>query len=262
MSATMRIARFGMRDLARSRWLMAYALFFGFATWALLRFSDTEQKALLSLVNVALFVVPLASIVFGAIYLYASREFVELMLAQPVARRQLFAGLYLGLVGSMAGAGAIGVGVPLLVFGRARESTVPALTLVAMTVALSCAFTGLAAIIAYRVEDRVRGLALALGAWLLLAIVYDAAVLMLATQFADYPVERALLGAMIANPIDLARLLLLFQFDVAALLGYTGAVFQRFFGAGTGTAIAAAALIAWAVIPAAVGRRLFHRKDF
>lgn len=262
MSATLQIAQFGMRDLARSRWLAVYTLFFAAGTWALFRFSDTEQKAILSLVNVALFVVPLAGIVFGVIYLYASREFVELMLAQPVARKQLFAGLYLGLVGSMAGAAAIGLGVPLLFFSRTVESLVPSLTLVAMTVSLSCAFTGLAAIIAYHVEDRVRGLALALGIWLVLAIVWDGLVLILATQFADYPIERAMLGAMVANPIDLARLLLLFQFDVAALLGYTGAVFQRFLGAGLGTFIAATALAAWAVIPAALGRRLFLHKDF
>lgn len=262
MSTALRIARFGARDLVRSRWLAAYALFFAFAAWSLLRFSDTEQKALLSLVNVALFVVPLASIVFGSVYLYASREFVELMLAQPVARKELFAGLYLGLVGSLSGAGAIGLGLPLLLFSRSGDSLPPALTLLSMTVALSCAFTGLAAIIAYRIEDRLRGLALALGVWVLLAIAWDALVLLMATQLADYPIERGLLAAMIANPIDLARLLLLFQFDVAALLGYTGAVFQRFLGAGTGTAIAASALIAWAVLPAALGRRLFHRKDF
>ena len=48
---------------------------------------------------------------------------------------------------------------------------------------------------------------------------WDALVLLLATQFADYPIERGMLVAMIANPVDLARLLLLFQFDVAALLG-------------------------------------------
>jgi Cu-processing system permease protein len=262
MSVVSRIARFGVRDLSRSRWLTAYACFFGVATWALFRFNDTEQKALLALVNVALFVVPLASVVFGSVYLYSSREFVELMLAQPVARQQLYAGMYLGLVLSMAGAGALGLGIPLILVAHAGASLAPAVTLIAMTAALSAAFTGIAAVIAYAIEDRVRGLAAALGAWLVLAVAYDALVLMLATQFADYPIERGLLGAMIANPIDLARLLLLFQFDVAALLGYTGAVFQRFFGAALGTAIAATALVAWAVIPAAAGRRLFSRKDF
>ena len=262
MSVVLRIARFGIRDLTRSRWLMVYAAFFAFATWALFRFSDTEQKALLSLVNAALFVVPLASVVFGTIYLYGAREFVELMLAQPVARKQLYAGIYLGLVVSMAGAGALGLGIPLMLVSRSGASLTPAITLIGMTVALSAAFTGVASVIAYAIEDRVRGLAAALGAWLVLAIVWDAAVLMVATQLADYPIERGMLVAMVANPIDLARLLLLFQFDVAALLGYTGAVFQRFLGAGTGTVVAATALLAWAVLPAAAGRRLFHRKDF
>ena len=184
------------------------------------------------------------------------------MLAQPVARKQLYGGIYLGLVVSMAGAGALGLGIPLVLLSRSGANLAPAITLIGMTVALSAAFTGIASVIAYAIEDRVRGLAAALGAWLVLAIVWDALVLMLATQFADYPIERAMLGAMIANPIDLARLLLLFQFDVAALLGYTGAVFQRFLGAGLGTVVAATALLAWAVLPAAAGRRLFYRKDF
>jgi Cu-processing system permease protein len=262
MSVVLRIARFGVRDLARSRWLALYTLFFALASWVLFRFSDTEQKALLALVNATLFVVPLASVMFGTIYLYGSREFVELMLAQPVARKQLHGGIYLGLVASMAGAGVLGLGIPLVLFGRSGTTLAPAITLITMTVALTAAFSGLASVIAYSMEDRVRGLAAALGVWLVLAVAWDGAVLLLATQFADYPIEKAMLGAMVANPIDLARLLLLFQFDVAALLGYTGAVFQRFLGAGTGTVVAGLALLVWAVIPAAAGRRLFHRKDF
>jgi Cu-processing system permease protein len=134
--------------------------------------------------------------------------------------------------------------------------------LIAIAIALSAAFTGLAAMISYRVEDRVRGLALALGAWLIMAVVYDGLTLLLATQFADYPIERPLLVAMIANPIDLARLLLLLHFDVAALLGYTGAVFQRFFSGATGLCLAGGALLIWTVAPACVGARLFHHKDF
>jgi Cu-processing system permease protein len=262
MRTIFQVARFGARDLGRSRWLVAYTLFFAITSWALLRFSDTGQQALLSLVNVVLFVVPLASIVFGAMYLYGSREFVELMLAQPVPRNRLFAGLYLGLALPMAAAAALGMAVPIIAHGLASDALAPAVVLITMSVALASAFTGLAAVICFGIEDRVRGLATALGAWLLLAVVYDGLVLLLATQFADYPIERAMLGAMIANPIDLARLLLLFQFDVAALLGYTGAVFQRFFAGAAGIAIAATALLAWTLVPAALGGRLFHRKDF
>ena len=67
-----------------------------------------------------------------------------------------------------------------------------------------------------------------------------ALVLLAAVQFADYPLERPMLALMIANPIDLARLVLLLHFDVAALLGYTGAVFERFVGGALGLVVAGA----------------------
>jgi Cu-processing system permease protein len=92
-------------------------------------------------------------------------------------------------------------------------------------------------------------------------VLYDAAVLIAVVQFADYPLERPMLLAMLANPIDLARVLMLEQFDVAALLGYTGAVFQRFLG-GAGSLVAASAILLWIALPAVAGARLFHRKDF
>jgi Cu-processing system permease protein len=56
--------------------------------------------------------------------------------------------------------------------------------------------------------------------------------------------------------------LLLLQFDLGALAGYTGAVFERFFGAFQGSAFSATALMLWIAVPFAGGLRLFTRKDF
>jgi Cu-processing system permease protein len=131
-----------------------------------------------------------------------------------------------------------------------------------MAAVLSVIFTALAAMISFAVDDRVRGLALAIGVWLVLAVVYDAAVLMAAVQFSHLPLERPMLVAVLGNPIDLARLLLLTRFDVAALLGYTGAAFQRFFGGTVGLLVATGAVTTWVAVPALAGARLFHRKDF
>ena len=262
MKIALRIARYGMRDVMRSRWLLAYGAFFVIATYTLLRFSDTPAKALLSLVNVVLLVVPLANIVFGTAYLYASREFVELLLAQPVRRRELFAGQCLGLAVPVAAAAVAGIALPLLATGVDVAALRVGFVIALIAAALSMVFTALAAVVAYAIEDRVRGLATAIGVWLLLAVVYDGVVLLAAVQFADYPLERAMLTAMVANPIDLARVLLLTRFDSAALLGYTGAVFQRLFSGGGGLAIAAGALLLWTVVPSVLGARLFHRKDF
>lgn len=258
----LQVARYGVRDLVRSRWVLGYAAFFCVATFALLRFSDSETKALLSLSNVVLLVVPLANIVFGTMYLYAAREFVELLLAQPIRRRELFAGLLLGLVAPVTMAVVAGIGLPL-VLGRVAPDTLRLGFVIAGTGAmLTMVFTAIASAIAYWIEDRVRGLGAAIGLWLFVALVYDAAVLMAAVQLSDYPLERPMLVAMFTNPIDLARLLLLTRFDAAALLGYTGAVFQSFLGGGIGLAVAAGALLAWVLGPAAVGMRRFLRKDF
>ena len=65
-----------------------------------------------------------------------------------------------------------------------------------------------------------------------------------------------------ANPIDLARISLLLQLDVSALMGYTGAIFQQFLGGALGAVVASGALILWIAGPLMLGVRAFRSKDF
>lgn len=262
MSVVAKVARWQARNVLRSRWLLAYVGFFVVVGDALLRFGD-GGKALLSLVNVVLFVVPLVGLVFGTTYLYDAREFTELLLAQPVARGTLFGGLLLGLAVPLALGFAAGVTAPFALHGLAAPGDAATLaTLVGCGVALTFVFVALAFVVATRSDDRVRGLGAAIGLWLALGLLYDGAVLLAVALLSDYPVERPLLVAMLANPIDLARVLLLLRFDVAALLGYTGAVFTDFFGGRAGALVAATALAGWIAAPLALGLRAFRRKDF
>lgn len=263
MSTTAKIARYELRDVARSRWLIGYAAFFLLVTDVLLRFSDSGTKALLSLMSVVLFIVPLVSAVFGTIYLYHAREFTELMLAQPVTRRQMFAGLYLGLAVPLATAFVAGTAVPFAVHGLddpALRGTLAAM--LASGVALTGVFVAIAMVISVVADDKVKGLGAAIAVWLAFAVLYDGVVMLLVTAFADYPLERPMLALMMANPVDLARVALLLRFDVAALLGYTGAVFSRFFAGATGFAVVGGVLALWIAVPLAIGARRFRRRDF
>lgn len=261
--AAAKVARYELSNIARSRWLVAYALFFLVTTDALLRFGGDGGRALLSLVTIVLFVIPLVGLVFGTTYLYDAREFTELLLAQPVGRGRLYAGLYAGLALPLSGAFVLGVGLPFAwhgVGGAAQLATL--LVLGGVGVALTLTFVSLAFLIALRTDDKVRGLGAAIALWLALSLVYDGLVLVSVALLADYPIERPLLGLMLANPVDLARVLLLLRFDAGAVQGYTGAVFARFFGSGGGAALAAMALLLWAAVPAALGLRAFRRRDF
>ena len=260
---TVKIVQYVLRDVTRGRWLVGYAAFFLLLTEALIRFGGGGAQALLSIANVTLLATPLVGIVFGTMYLYNAREFNELLLAQPVNRRQLFAGLYLGLALPLVLAFVAGVGLPVLVHGVTQAGDrVTLAVLLAMGTGLTLVFLAIAFVIAMWTEDRVRGLGAALATWLVSTVLYDGAVLLVATMFADYPLERPMLALMLLNPVDLARVVLLLQFDVAALMGYTGAVFGRFFGGSGGIAIAGVALSLWIALPAALGLRLFRRKDF
>lgn len=262
-SVVRKVIRSQLRDAMRSRWLAVYALFFALLSDGLLRFSGSDAKAILSLTTVVLIVIPLVTLVLSTIYVYNSREFTELLLAQPIRRSSLFAGLYLGLTLPLAGGFVAGVALPFIVRGGGDPAQRGALlTLLAIGVVLTGVFTAIAFWIALRAEDRLRGLGMALGVWLLLGLLYDGAVLVIVAIFADYPIERPLLALSFANPIDLGRMLMLLRLDVAALMGYTGAVFQRFFAGTSGVALASAALAGWIIVPVALSARLFRRKDF
>ncbi|HEU4643449.1 MAG TPA: ABC transporter permease subunit [Gemmatimonadaceae bacterium] len=263
MNATGKVVRYELRDVIRSRWVIAYALFFLLVTDTLLRFGDGGTKALLSLVNVVLFLIPLVTIVFGTMYLYDAREFIELLLAQPVRRRQLFAGLYLGLALPLSLGFVAGIAVPFAVHGLDAPSELGTLAALALGgVLLTAIFVAIAFLIAVRVEDKVKGLGAAIALWLLFTVLYDGVVLLAVLLFADYPLERPMVALMLTNPVDLARVLLLMRFDVSALMGYTGAVFQKLFDTTSGVALALGVLAAWCVVPLAVGCRWFRRKDF
>ena len=257
------VLRAGLRDLGRNRWLLAYGLALAGISELLFVFGGAGQQVLLSLLNATLLLVPLVALVFGTMHVYASREFIELLLAQPLPRRAIFTGLYLGLTLPLAAAFLLGVGLPLLLHGALAAAPLAALVaLAAVGALLTASFAALAMAIALGNDDRLKGMALALGAWFVCTIGYDGAVLALVAVFGDWPLEKALLALMLGNPVDLARVLVLTGLDAAALLGYTGALFRRLFGGALGPSVACTALALWTVLPVSLARRRFLRRDF
>lgn len=256
----LKVLRYELQNVRRSRWVLGYSLLLLLLTDALLRFGGNGPRAVLSLSNVVLVFVPLVCVVFGTMFLYNAREFIEMLLAQPVGRRSLFAGLYGGLVLPLAAAFAVGVSLPFLWHGG-REALPTLATLVATGVLLTAVFTAIAFLAALLFEDRAKGLGAAILLWLALTVLYDGILLVAVTAFGDYPLERPLLVLTLLNPVDLGRILLLLRFDIAALMGYTGAVFERFFGTGLGSLLSLAALLGWVLVPLGLGLRRFVRKD-
>ncbi|MEO7963868.1 MAG: ABC transporter permease subunit [Gemmatimonadaceae bacterium] len=258
-----KVVRYVLLDVLRNRWVLAYALFFFATTDILLRLGGSGPRALLSLLNVVLLLIPLVTIVFGTIYWHGAREFNELLLSQPVERSTLFHGLFAGLVIPLSLAFVVGISIPLALHQAIDGETIPFLAMMLVAgVALTAVFGAMAVLIGGLVDDRLKGLGMALGVWLLLTVAYDAIVLWIAMAYQDASLEKVMLALTFANPVDLARVLLILRFDQAALMGYTGAVVQRMLGGSMGVVLAATGLAVWTLVPGLFALRAFRRRDF
>lgn len=258
------ILTYQWKDLLRGKWIIGYGLIYLLIADAMIRFGGAGPKAMLSISNIMLLLIPLVGMIYGGLYLYQSREFTELLLAQPIDRRSLFWGLFGGLAAPLAVAFAAGTIIPMIYTGMIITASTQSILLILMLgIVLSLLFTGIGFWFGLKFfEDRVKGLGFALVSWLFLAVLYDGLVLLAVFAFGDYPIEKPMLALALANPIDLARITVLLEFDISALMGYTGAVFNRFFGSMMGISVAASMLMLWLGIPLWRSQRQFEKKDF
>ncbi|MCB0706507.1 MAG: ABC transporter permease [Saprospiraceae bacterium] len=259
----LKIFRFYFFDLIRSRWTVLYALFYLLLTSALLLLSPNLSKVIISLMNIVLFLVPLIASMLGIMYFYSSRDFIELLLAQPLRRSTIFFGQYLSIVGSLGLSLLLGIGIPFLLYGILSSAEIwNYLVLLGTGLMLTFIFSGIAFWIALKHENRIKGFGLMILCWLFFAVIYDGLFLLGLSWFNDYPLEKFALGASLFNPIDLSRILILLKLDIAALMGFTGAVFSKFLGSGLGMLISMASLLLWVGFPIWRIRAISLKKDF
>jgi len=247
----------------RSRWSYVYFLFYLVLGFVLFFLNTDLSKAVITLMNVIIVLVPLIGTIFGVMYYYNSREFTELLLAHPVKRSSIFLGQYFGVAISLSMSLVIGLGLPFVLYGIFTSNVIWDFTLLLITGAfLTFIFTALAFVIALSNENRIKGFGYAILLWLFMAVIYDGLFLMSLLYFEEYPLDSFSLVSTMLNPVDLSRVLILLKLDISALLGYTGAVFQKFFGTGIGVLLSFAMLVLWVVVPSYFIWRIAKRKDF
>ena len=95
----LKILKYSYFDLARSKWSYIYFLFYLLLGFLLLFLNNDLSKAIITLLNLVVILVPLIGTIFGVMYFYNSREFTTLLLAQPIKRSDIFMGQFLGVGG-------------------------------------------------------------------------------------------------------------------------------------------------------------------
>ncbi len=252
-----RIIKYIFYDILRTRFILLYTIFLLLSSFALFQLDTDTGKVIMSLMNIVLLVVPLVSIVFTTIHFYNSYEFIELMLAQPVNRKVIFLSEYISTSLSLCIAYVVGVGVPILFYGASGASV----TLIYAGIMLTMVFVSLAFLASVLTRDKARAIGVTLLFWFYFSLIYDGLLLWVIYTFGDYPLEKITISLIALNPVDLARIMMLLKLDISALMGYTGAFYQNFFGGIAGTAFSVGVLVLWILVPLFVGMKIFSKKD-
>ncbi len=252
-----RILKYVALDILKNKIVIAYAVILALFTWSAFSLEDNTSKGLLTVLNIVLLTVPLVSVLFATIYVYNSNEFIELLVSHPVKRSMIWKALFTGLSSSMVIAYLIGTGIPLLIF----TDLLTALIMIIAGSLLSVIFIAIAFLSSILTRDKAKGIGVSIMLWLYFALLFDGLVLFLFFQFAEYPIEKpvAILSAL--SPIDLCRILILMRLDISAMMGYTGAIFNSFFGSNGGLLLSFGLLLLWVIIPFYFSLRKFRKKD-
>jgi Cu-processing system permease protein len=274
MNTVLLCARYELLLAVRSRWLQLFAVVFaalslvvagaGYVLSGGYGLQDFARTAA-SLVQLVLLIVPLTALSFGALALTPERGTAEMLFAQPVSRTHILAGRYLGLFISLAGAQAIGFGLAgLVLHGQAGDSGLGAfVVVVVISLVLTAVFLSIAAMLAQaRAARRSRVLAVALVVWFITVVLYDVAILGIASLLRSGTASRLLITAVLINPADAARTVALMAIEGTAAFGASSLALLRFTG-GVGSALVfvSTSLLVWTIVPLLIAARRLARAD-
>ena len=217
-------------------------------------------RTAVSLLSLALYLLPLVGLVLGAHAFGVEDGGTELLLVQPIGRTTVLLGRASGLAATLGLIAAVGFGlagaVVLLTAG-------PSGLLGYLLMAAGSTAVGLAGLaLGVRSRQRLSAVAKALVAWVVLAVLFDFAAIAMLQFVGDGEPGTLLLALLAANPIDGMRAMGLVGLGADVLLGPTGAALSRLLSPTGGGALVVGSLLAWCLLPLALAARSFRLRDF
>jgi Cu-processing system permease protein len=258
MNGLFGLLKYEFLNVLRARWLFFYGAGFFVFTLSVLQFGGNGDKAVASLLNFVLLLVPMVSILYSSMYWYNSESFTVMLLTQPLRRSHVLLASWSAVFLALAGSFALGTGLALAFSHQIGLSTG---LLVITGVALTAIYAGLGTLIAVCMVDRMKGIGVTFLVWLYFAVLHDALIFGVVSLFRDYPVEIPALTLLSLNPADLARMSLLLSLDLSAMMGYTGRILQTLLSKPVGLIAVIVLLIIWLAVPLFVAVKVFKKKD-
>jgi len=221
---------------------------------------------IVSLSSLTIFLLPLIALLIShdAIVGEIERGTMLLLLSYPVGRWQVLLGKFVGHLAILAFATVLGYGaaaLALLATGTtiAAEDWAAFGKMIGSSIMLGASFIAIGYLVSASVRERGRAAGIAIGIWLLFVLIYDMALLGLLVADQGRLISAGALDALLLlNPTDIYRMFnIAGSANVSAFSGMAGL-------AGTMTLSPMgllAALAAWTLVPLALAKLAFARKE-
>ena len=257
----------------RNKWVLIFAFvfgalalaiaYFGLSTAGVVGFQGFARTAA-SLLNLALYLIPIISLTMGTLSLTGEKGAGELLFSQPVTRGEILAGKLLGLFASVVTATFFGFGLAgMMVASKAGVDGLSRyLAFVGLALLLALVFLSLGALVAVLAGTRVKAFGYSLFLWFFFVLFYDLLVIGLAFVFKERTANLFIFLSLFGNPVDLVRVASLISLSDAAIFGAAGAALVKFLGGqAAGILLLLAALVLWAIVAVLAAVRVLRRQD-
>lgn len=270
MTPLFTIAGQEIRAGIRNRWVLAMTLLLAALALSLVLVGSAPTGVVgaspvavvvVSLASLTIFLVPLVALMlsFDAIVGEAERGTLLLLIAYPIARWQIVAGKFAGHIVILTLATTVGYGTAgvVLWLGDGAEAGAWGAfgTLIGTSILLGAVFAALGGLVSVLVRERATAAGMAVGLWLVLVLLYDAALLGLLVADKGQHITESLLDVLLLfNPADVYRLINLAGHEaVAQVAGMTLSGHSPFMLYGV--------LAAWVAVPLAAAVVVFQRRQ-
>lgn len=244
--------------LAKSRWLWIYLVAFNLILFSLRYFSNDPQQLFVSTMNSVLFFHSIGLLLFATLSWQNNSEFISLILTQPIKRSTVF---WARLSSFWLSVG-LSTGVSLLVQMGPSLQFAENIRLLLTQSLIEVIFTGIGFLLAIKIQDRLKAMAIAAAVILLFTLILDGFSLWIIINYSAYPLEKLILALSALNPLTLLKYQNLAADESSLWIGYAGLLLKRAWETGFIKAISALALFLWICVPVSLAWFSFKRKDF
>ncbi len=273
MKKIFEIAKQDLKLNLRNRWILGVSLLFGILTLSVaysgmvtagyVGFQDFRRTGA-SIVSLVLYLVPILALMMGTFAFVSSREYLDLVVTQPIARWKIILGKYLGALLSFfisTGAG-FGVAGVIIAIRIGAEGSMRFASVVLLSFLLGAVFLSLSFLLSILLRRRQAAVGMSVLVWFFFVIFYDL-IMMASAVFLSYrTLKTSLLVGLLFNPVDMVRVTSLIVVGGESVFGAAGVVAVKLLGSmGALVGLSLVLILLWVALPLFISIKIFEKQN-